>query len=124
MWPPLFFAIEQHKEWAVSLLIEHGADVNESAHGVTALMLVAGTGNISIARGLIIASAKVTTRDYSHRTALHCAAINGQEGIIELLLANGAELDSSDDQGITTLMLAVENLQYKAAEVLKSRRLP
>lgn len=45
----------------------------------------------------------------SGRTALHCAASQGHEAIVKLLLENGADVMVNDNAGRTALSLAAGN---------------
>ena len=45
-------------------------------------------------------------QDSDGYTALMCAAIDGHERVVELLLQRGAEIDQQDSDGVTALMIA------------------
>ena len=46
---------------------------------------------------------------YWQRTAIHCAAENGVNEIVQILLENGANLNCQDKYGCTPLVLAALN---------------
>lgn len=54
-------------------------------------------------------------------TALHVAAMNGHAAIVDLLLANGAEMDAFDNYGRTPLQLAQENGHEAVTALLRSK---
>lgn len=89
-------------------------DPNEKdAHGNTALMLAAATGQADLMRLMIHNNVKVTHRDSHGRTALHHAAINGHTGAISAILTARKEVEVlrklcelKDSDGRTALDLA------------------
>ena len=52
------------------------------------------------------------------QTALHMAAMNGKIDIISILIARGAKVDATDDQGVTPLMLAAKEGKVDAVTAL------
>jgi len=54
----------------------------------------------------------------NHSTALHLAAALGNMETVDLLLANGADIESRDKDGRTPLLIAMSNRQYGVAQVL------
>ena len=79
----------------ISLLLEAGADA-ESANpeGQTALMAVARTGNITAAKLLLDKGADVNAVEaWGGQSALHWAAARKHSEMVEVLIANGADID-------------------------------
>ncbi len=51
-------------------------------------------------------------RNRNNRTPLHTAAIAGNAGLVELLIAKGSDAMKSDENGHTVLYYAVDNGNY------------
>jgi ankyrin repeat protein len=110
----LMHAVARDKIDIVGLLIESGADVNyQSREGITALMVAVSEGLYDRAELLINAGADVNLKTsyrsrYPGSTALLAAAIVGSgTKFIELLIANGADINAQDDKGMTAIMYSV-----------------
>jgi uncharacterized protein len=80
----------------IEALLEAGADVNATnPEGETALMVVARTGNVEAAALLLAAGADVNaTEAWGGQSALMWAAAQSQPGMVELLIAHGADVDA------------------------------
>jgi ankyrin repeat protein len=50
---------------------------------------------------------------------LHYASVKGHKRVIEILLANKAEIDAQASNGLTSLCLAVKNGHKDVAELLR-----
>lgn len=87
---PLHFAAAKGHSEIVTLLLEHGADVNSRNYcGQTALMQACRYGHWEVVQTLLLFKANVTRADYlSGRTALHFAAVNGHTRCIRLVVAD------------------------------------
>ncbi|KAH9317151.1 hypothetical protein KI387_018920 [Taxus chinensis] len=87
---PLHFAAAKGHSEIVSLLLEHGADVNSRNYcGQTALMQACRYGHWEVVQTLLLFKGNVTRADYlSGRTALHFAAVNGHTRCIRLVVAD------------------------------------
>ncbi|XP_020531410.1 E3 ubiquitin-protein ligase XBAT33 isoform X3 [Amborella trichopoda] len=87
---PLHFAAAKGHNEIVTLLLEHGADVNSRNYcGQTALMHACRYGHWEVVQTLLLYRANVTRADYlSGRTALHFAAVNGHVRCIRLVVAD------------------------------------
>ncbi|MDX1561363.1 MAG: ankyrin repeat domain-containing protein [Gammaproteobacteria bacterium] len=120
-------------------LIAHGADVNarETWRGQTALMWAVDGSHGEFARLLINNGADVTARAYANDwgsqitsepraqyrptgglTVLNYAARAGCIDCIEAVVAAGESVDRPTPDGVTPLMLAIDNLQFDAAAKL------
>ncbi len=104
----------------MQLLLDHGADPKVvTKGGVTALMVAAGMGHqptvrrgaeerieamkICLAKGVDINAAT----DKTLNTALHAAAGQGTDDIVQFLADHGAKLDLKDNKGRTPLEVAL-----------------
>ena len=67
-----------------------GADAGDDVAGATRLCAAAAAGDLTLVERLVRAGVAVDAADYDRRTALHIAAAEGYEGIVEDLLARGA----------------------------------
>lgn len=105
----LFATARNGNPKCLQVLLQHGADPNSrNWHGMTALMIAAEFGSIDNIRLLLGSGADVNAQEASQTTALTWAiARPGNKEILELLLANGARLDTPDRFGHTPLISAV-----------------
>lgn len=124
------------------LLVQHGADVNvvEQFRGQTALMWAAAGNHADIAALLIEKGADVNVRavwdDWGSQitsepraqyrltgglTPLLYAARGGCKRCVELILDQGADIDLTDPDGVTALMIAVDNSHFDTATLLLQR---
>jgi ankyrin repeat protein len=130
---------------AAQQLLALGANVNaaESWHQQTALMWAASDNQVPIAAALIRAGADVNARSKvwpgqpprpkgsetsfqsAHSnfpkggfTALHFAAQYGSGAVAELLAESGANLEATEPDGVTPLMMAIINGHFDVAAVL------
>jgi len=81
-------------------------DKHQEMFGETPLH-VAATGEI--AQDLLDAGAKVDATTHDCETPLHFAASEGRSGVVERLLAGGADPTSCDDRGQTPLHKAASS---------------
>jgi ankyrin repeat protein len=124
------------------LLIEHGADVNarEQWRGQTALMWAAAGGHAEMTRFLASTGANVNQRaavnDWQNQitsepraqyrptgglTPLLYAARADCQPCVDALLDHGADIDYPTPDGITPLMVAIDNLHFDLARHLLER---
>ena len=124
------------------LLIRHGADVNtrETWRGQTALMWAADGDFPEVAALLIDNGADVKTRAMANDwpaqitsepraqyrptgglTALLYAARSGCTRCIEPMLPAGADIDQPNPDGVTPLMVAIDNFRFDTAKLLLER---
>jgi ankyrin repeat protein len=110
----LHLAVSNNRSAIVHLLLAHGADVEarflgqsdkgEGSDGephVTSLILASSLGLTEIAGELIAHGAHVNDQNRNGQTPLHYAILNGNSGLLTLLLAHGADVEAryreSDD---------------------------
>lgn len=100
---PLWLAVSGVPPWesnshasAVSILVQHGADINarDTLYGETPLIAAAKHGDLAMVKFLIDSGADIEARDNScNGTALWVAASRGHSDVVSLLLTRGAILD-------------------------------
>merc|ERR1719456_2228239 len=110
---PLFWAISAE---AVDYLVGEGADIEwkNSLSGCSAFFKLAMQGKTKPMKALAVHLRQRGKLDgfisekaqYTKRTPLHCAAINGEASTVRELLALGAKKDEKDAYGKTAMNLA------------------
>ncbi len=132
---PLMAAARAGSVPAVKLLIEHGADVNatESLWDETALMWATAEGHLDVVDTLLNAHAdpnkkarvseitkRSTRTDYPSGgfTAVMWAVRDGDEAIVRRLVEGGADLNATNADGATPMMLAIINDRFDLAAKL------
>jgi ankyrin repeat protein len=106
----------------VRALLDKGAKVNQP--GWTALHYAAASGDAAIAQLLIERGAKLdalSPRPSGAVTPLMMAAREGQDGIVRLLLAKGANAGLKNTEGFTAAQLAKQAGHDKVAGLLSGR---
>ena len=87
---PLLFAARQGSVECAELLVNAGADVNETApEGVSVLVVAAHSGHRKLVAFLLEKGADINA-DKAGYTALHAATLRGDLDMVKLLLAHGA----------------------------------
>ena len=100
-------------DWLLSL---KGVDINAQANnGNTAIMLAAYLENSHAVTALLERGAEVNKTGW---TALHYAAMSGNDVIISALLEHAAYIDAQTPNGDTALMLALKGNKTSAVKLL------
>jgi ankyrin repeat protein len=102
---PAYWSISSGEEKALSVLIEHGLDVNYDwgEEGGNLLTNAAQFGNLEIVRILIEEGASVERNPSVGRSPLYASMIYGHEHIEEYLLSKGAKLNAWDQEAFERL---------------------
>jgi ankyrin repeat protein len=134
---PLMAASRAGSVRAVAMLLEHGADPNavEDLEEQTALMWATVEGHLDVVDALLAAGAAPNMRarvtelgarsvqvDFPSGgfTALMWAARDGDEAIARRLLEGGADINLTNADGATAMMLAIVNDRFDLAATLLS----
>lgn len=111
---------DTEKMMALQAIIETKANTdNMDSNGWTALHHAAHNGDLEAA-AILIKDGRANVNAYSNqqRTPLHFAALNNHKSVIQLLLANGAELEWIDEQKCTPLHLACKRGHIESVALL------
>lgn len=132
----LMLAVSIDNVAIAELLIQHGADVNgvELLTGQTALMWAAGQGSGPLTRLLLDNAADATVRSFINDwpsqitsepraqyrlaaglTAMHFAVRSGCMTCADAMLAAGVDINEPTPEGVTPLMIAIDNSHYDVA---------
>ena len=77
------------------------------------------TGKLDVVRILLRNNPKwVTARDKNGKTPLHYAVDTGDVAIVQLLIKNGADVNTKDNNGISPLWLAIHDGRIESAKCL------
>ena len=88
---PLLFAARNGDSATTQVLIDGGADVNDTApSGTSALVVAAHSGHVALATYLLCQGADPTAAGAGY-TALHAAVLRGEPDLVDALLAHGAD---------------------------------
>jgi len=120
--PLLFLASREGKKEIASMLIVHGAKVNDpDIVGKTPLHISAEGKSQDIVELLLDNGASLSAKDKLGRTPLHQSSIEGYLKIAEILLAAGAPANEKDNAGKTPLDYAQKHGNESVARLLKSK---
>lgn len=101
------------------LLIEHGADINETSDcGESPIYLAARRGNTEVVKLLLDKGADFEDGPFWVMLPVHAAAYGGHAEVLKSLLAKGGDPGCRNDMGNTPLHLACRSGHYAAARVL------
>jgi len=120
---PLLMAVVMSNEWALSKLVERGANVCVTCReGRSALYYACEKGSGAILKTLLM-SRKLNvnspaTSDPGRATCLHLAAVFNKPSLIHQLIEMGANINVTDGFGKTPLQVAVSRNSQAATGVL------
>ena len=116
----LHIACEQGSAAIVQGLLERGAEpggADKSGH--TPLMFAARDGHVRVARVLLHHDCAINAKSAELGcSALYTSAANGHAPFVELLLAEGASVDSVDQDNMTPLMAAIARRNFDVGTLL------
>ncbi|GMH36820.1 hypothetical protein BSKO_04693 [Bryopsis sp. KO-2023] len=115
---PLHFAAQEGHAEVVEILIQQGANVTQTAGGLTALFLAAREGRLDAAKVLVDAGASVDMNRDVGVTPLMVAAEKGEAEVVVFLLKSGADVDAQTEDGRSALFLAAQKGHLEIAKVL------
>ena len=107
---PMLAAAERGHTDICSLLLAHGSNVNDQdTKGFTPLLAAAQNGHLNVC-GLLLAHGSNVNEVVSvvKHTALHYAAVQGHNALVEALLSWGAEVNPQDHHAYTPLQFACQ----------------
>jgi hypothetical protein len=117
----LTYSIYSGSNRVVELLLSQGADPNKFAKGKSPLMHAISKGSRNKIKTLLDYKANINDRDNEGNHSLIYAAINGDVGIIKILLRYGAYLNLQNKTYQDAYDFAVESNNSEAAKYLKFR---
>ncbi len=112
----LFVASHKGRNEVVKLLVEAGADLNQTWHGITPLFQASQNGHAKVVKALVTAGADLN-QIWNGATPLFKASQNGHTEVVKVLVKAGADLNQTWN-GITPLLQASQNGHTKVAKVL------
>lgn len=130
---PLYYAVQYNQIDKIKILLEHGANPDESfTYQPELIYFAVRNNNIEVTKLLIEYGAKVNRFNYFDGTPLHLAVANNNIEIVNLLLKNNAPINvktiyhekkrpaftTLKDFGKTPLHIAVQNNSYQITKVL------
>lgn len=130
---PFLLAVETLDVDLMRFLLAHGADpLIPTKANVTALMLASGLGNrdqnhtpeekksgLEAAKLLVELGADVNAAGEYGYTALHGAAFNGEDEIVQFLVEKGANIEAMDKFGETPLSIAEDVVTVGSVDFTK-----
>ena len=91
-------------------------DARDPTTGTTPLLAAAERGDAGIAKILLGRGADVHATDNLTRTAAHIGALHNHAQFLDLIVLYGANLEATTKEGLTPLMLAIEQQQLREKE--------
>jgi len=80
-----------------------------AASDLPPLVAAAGSGSLDAVEALLDQGAELEARDNQGRTAFHCSAIWNHLEVAQLLARRGAQVDATDDDGLSPLAEAIRS---------------
>ncbi|XP_029287338.1 LOW QUALITY PROTEIN: serine/threonine-protein phosphatase 6 regulatory ankyrin repeat subunit C [Cottoperca gobio] len=123
---PTHWAAHHGREGCLHILLENKLFSNQEGHFFTALHCALVNGH-DVAAGLLVKAVGpqiVNVSDAKGRTPMHAAAHSGNVAGLQLVLAQGAEVNAVDHCGCSAVMVAADCGQTKAVEFLLHKAKP
>lgn len=118
----LYWAIKEGDKEAAKLLLEYGADPNEtSSRGETALLIALESELPELAELVLKYGADPSLRDMDGNTPLTKAVSSGKLALVELLFEvpdSAPDFEDRNGEGYSPLLLAIDLGNYEIAEFL------
>ncbi|KAI4454805.1 ankyrin repeat-containing [Holotrichia oblita] len=111
-WTPLHYAAFEGHQDVCEALVEAGARIEETDNeGKAPLVLAAQGGHTALVNSFLDKyNAPCDQRPHDGKTALRLAALEGHYDVVQILLSNGADINSKDADGRSTLyVLSLDN---------------
>jgi ankyrin repeat protein len=114
---PLLLAAAANRKEIVKMLIKEGADIDIEGEktNFTPLIMAAKNGNTDIVKILLKEGAYTDTMDYTRKTALDYAVLNGDKPTAYELLKEDS-FDSTEDSSIDSFALAISLKEFEIAQ--------
>ncbi len=112
----LFVASDKGRNDVVKLLVEAGADLNQTWNGVTPLFQASQNAHTEVVQVLVKAGADLN-QAWNGETPLFQASQNGHAEVVQVLVKAGADLNQADD-GATPLFQSSQNGHIEVVQVL------
>lgn len=106
---PLKCSVDAGSLEVAQVLLEHGADPNDSNIYESSLSLAARNNMIEMAQLLLNYGADVNHKDVEGDFALYDAVSGNKFEMVEFLLDHGADINLANNQGVAALNVAVRN---------------
>lgn len=116
----LHWATQQGDVEMMKLLVKHGAELNAAdENGITPLFNASGEGDVDVVEHLLRLGADPNAITQMG-TSLHNACAYAHEGVAQLLIENGANVNAVDEEGRTPLFDAVGSGSLNLVQLLLS----
>jgi ankyrin repeat protein len=124
---PIHHAVLSHNQKFMNLLIAKGADVNaKNKQGQTPIQVALMINNWDavtylIEKGAYLSDEDIKTEDSQGNQLIHWAALNGNQKLVNLLIAKGADVNANNYHGDTPIVWAARNGRKDVVELLLTK---